>query len=218
MANTGRRAPLAPAGAASRDDSQGFDQQLAETKMRRALGLGSGAGQHTPQQRPEQARARHRFVQDGGVPVVMLNQKAEPESAQLRERITALEHALENERGAHQSLLKQFRDLEAQHTALQTRLAHADLAHRDAIEAERRLREAAQQALGEALAAAPRRRPIIAAPTPAPKDEASEYSEEPAAITLPAVPKRGRGRPRSTTPPDPKPIRWWTPSYRAKKG
>ena len=217
MADTGRRAPLAPS-AASRDDSQSVDQQAAETKMRRALGLGSGGGHHTPQQRPEQARARHRFVQDGGVPVVMLSQKAEPETAALRERITSLGGALENERQAHQAALRQLKELEGHHTALQTRLAHAELTHRDALEQERRLRIAAQEALGEALAATPAARRRPAASRVAVEDEpiATAAAAPPADSDTPVPPKRGRGRPRSATPPEPKPVRWWTPSFRAK--
>lgn len=223
MADTGRRAPLAPS-AASRDDTQAADQQAAETKMRRALGLGSGGG-HTPQQRPEQARARHRFVQDGGVPVVMLNQKAEPETAALRERITSLQGALENERQAHQATLRQLKELDGHHTALQTRLAHAELTHGDALEQERRLRITAQEALQEALAATPAVRRRAAPPAPAPVPTTDEDGDdtggaEPAMLAAapdsPVPPKRGRGRPRSTTPPEPKPVRWWTPSFRAK--
>lgn len=229
MADTGRRAPLAPT---AQNDTQAAD----ETRMRRALGLGTGSGQHTPQQRPEQARARHRFVQDGGVPVVMLSQKAEPETAALREKITHLESALENERHVGEQLRRQVKEYADQVTALQTRLAHGDLAHNDALEHERHLRVTAQEALQEALAAAPIRRrsaPVQETPHEAPTepassetlpaqslriDERATKAFEPAAVALdiPLVQKRGRGRPRSTTPPEPKPVRWWTPSYRTK--
>lgn len=238
MADTGRRAPLAP------QNDMTADIKADETRMRRALGLGSGSGQSAPQQRPEQARARHRFVQDGGVPVVMLGQKAEPETAALRERIAALEAQLEQERAAHALARRQ---LEAEHqavTALQTRLAHNDLAHKDALDHERHLRETAQAALQQALQHqdTPRRRstahaasgaaaPSATDPDPADAErlaaydlddspgDASAAAPEIAAAALGIAPqeKRGRGRPRSTTPPDPKPVRWWTPSYRAQK-
>ena len=98
MAETGRRAPLASPSRSEAEASS--DVQSTETQMRRALGLNPGGPTHTPQQRPEQARARHRFVQDGGVPVVMLNHKPEPEVAALRERVMALEATLETERAA----------------------------------------------------------------------------------------------------------------------
>ena len=231
MADTGRRAPLAPT---AQTDTQAAD----ETRMRRALGLGTGSGQHTPQQRPEQARARHRFVQDGGVPVVMLNQKIEPETAALRERIATLEGQLETERSNHETMRRQLKEQAEQVTALQTRLAHNELAHRDALQQERHMRVTAQEALQEALAnAGPRRRtpPPVEAKTPEPKtpeiappeavmpelaagDEPGPLKPVVSAIALdPAAPvKRGRGRPRSTTPPEPKPVRWWTPSFRNK--
>ncbi len=218
MADTGRRAPLAHT---AQTDTQAAD----ETRMRRALGLGTGSNQHTPQQRPEQARARHRFVQDGGVPVVMLNAKAEPETAALKDRISALESTLENERHVNEQYRRQLKELGDQVTALQTRLAHGDLAHRDALEQERHLRVAAQEALQEALAAAaPRRRAspvqqeaVVAEPAAVSFGDAPAAVVEPvAALDIPPVQKRGRGRPRSLTPPEPKPVRWWTPSYRTK--
>jgi hypothetical protein len=214
MADIGRRAPLAPT---AQNDTQAAD----ETRMRRALGLSSGSGHHTPQQRPEQARARHRFVQDGGVPVVMLSAKAEPETAALREKIATLEGALENERHLNDQLRRQVKELADQATALQTRIAHNDLAHKDALEQERHMRVTAQEALQEALATAPvRRRPApvheAAVPDEADGTAYREPVEQAAARDIPLVQKRGRGRPRSTTPPEPKPVRWWTPSYRTK--
>ena len=230
MADTGRRAPLA-----QRNDTNS-DSAADETRMRRALGLGTGSNATTPQQRPEQARARHRFVQDGGVPVVMLSAKTEPETAALRERMTHLEGQLEAERSAHAVTRRQ---LDAEHhavTALQTRIAHNDLAHRDILEQERRLREAAQAALQEALAhASPRRHraPVVAEPAALADDDSEQDGAEPGGLEksyqaplaeLAAAPlviapqeKRPRGRPRSTAIPEPKPVRWWTPGYRAKK-
>jgi hypothetical protein len=241
MADTGKRAPLAP----QTETNSMSDSQAAETRMRRALGLGTGSGQAAPQQRPEQARARHRFVQDGGVPVVMMGQRVEPETAALRERIAGLEAQLEAERASHASTR---RALESEHhatTALQTRLAHNDLAHKDALEQERRMRVAAQEALQEALAAGQARRPrptAVVAPEVAPAgpdvsfsapeiaaaapeiaetiredDEPSFLKELPASPASVPLVKRGRGRPRTAAPPEPKPVRWWTPSYRAKK-
>ena len=217
MADTGSRAPLAP----QSDNNPMNDTQAAETRMRRALGLGSGSGQAAPQQRPEQARARHRFVQDGGVPVVMLGQKTEPETAALRERIAGLEAQLETERSNHSATR---RALESEHhamTALQTRLAHNDLAHKDALEQERRMRVAAQEALQEALAAGQARRPRpVAVVATEPVEDRRQDDQQPVVDEPPVLPpqvKRGRGRPRTAAPPEPKPVRWWTPSYRAKK-
>ena len=188
----------------------------------------------------------------------MLNAKVEPETAALRERIASLEGQLEAERAGHAVTRRQ---LDAEHhslTALQTRIAHNDLAHRDALEQERRLRDAAQAALHEALANAPPRRhranPVLEAEGPSDEDDrlaaldlgpapvvgTRDFVSEPvrvapveiasnesasvggasveaAPLAIAPVAKRPRGRPRSTTVPEPKPVRWWTPSYRTKK-
>ncbi len=210
MANPGNRAPLAP--------NAPTEAQADETRMRRALGLtGSGGGQ-TPQQRPEQARQRHRFVQDGGVPVVVLNHKTDTETAGLRERITSLETALESERASHKATKQSLTEQQTLATAIQTRLVHAELAHKETLEQERTLRLHAQ----EALAAIPPRRvgrpPMVHAAAAAPGEQAAAdgSGSDPEAGQDPLPPKPKRGRPRSTTPPEPKPVRWWTPSFKAK--
>ncbi|MDZ5447992.1 hypothetical protein U2F26_35805, partial [Micromonospora sp. 4G57] len=146
MADTGNRAPPAP-----------NDAQAAELKMRRALGLhGTGHGKnqsHTAQQRPEQARQRHRFVQDGGVPVVVLNHRAD-DSAVLKERISELERQLDTERAQHAGTRRSLHDAQATVQAMETRRVHTDLAHQEALTQERRALATAQQALNEALAEA----------------------------------------------------------------
>ena len=227
MADTGNRAPPAPT-----------DAQSAEAKMRRALGLhGTGSGKgaaHTPQQRPEQARQRHRFVQDGGVPVTVLNHRADDGSA-LKERITELERQLETERAQHAGTRRALQESQSAVQALETRRVHADLAHQDALTQERRALVTAQQALNAALADAAQassRRSRAAAPAvaaSAPADMAAGASEASAAsepgdeaapvqadgdVTAAATKKRGR--PRTRPLPEPKPVRWWTPSFRAK--
>jgi DNA-binding protein H-NS len=207
MANPGNRAPQAP--------NAPTEAQNDETRMRRALGLSSAGGSQTPQQRPEQARQRHRFVQDGGVPVVMLNHKTDTDTAALRERIASLEAALEAERASHKSTRQALVEQQAQTTALTTRLAHDGLAHKEALAQERALRIHAQ----EALSAAAPRRPARPAPATPAADGAHQASGETAAEPDPTIvlpPKPKRGRPRSTTPPEPKPVRWWTPSFKAK--
>lgn len=45
------------------------DPGTTEARMRSALGLKGTRPSYPAQQRPEQARTRHRFVQDGEVPV-----------------------------------------------------------------------------------------------------------------------------------------------------
>lgn len=172
------------------------DAQATEQRMRRALGLNAKGNQAPIQQRPDQARQRHRFVQDGGVPVVMLNHRTD-ESAALRERIGELEASLETERNNHAGTRRTVSEQQAQLQSLETRLAHAELAHREALAQERRARTALQEQISQ-LQAPPALRT-------APK-EAPELAEPP----------RKRGRPRIHPPKDPKPVRWWTPSFKAK--
>lgn len=173
-----------------------LDNQADETRMRRALGLTGGS---TPvhQQRPEQARQRHRFAQDGSVPVVVLPRHGDSEHS--KERLTALEAAMDAERTAHAATRRALADAQAAQQAAQTRLAHAELAHREALATERQARKSAEDALAAAL--------IVPAPRP------PEPLPEPK-----AKPERAVRKPRISSVPakDAKPVRWWTPSYRAK--
>ena len=229
MADKGNRIPLVP-----------NDANSVEQKMRRALGLNAKASGHTPQQRPEQARQRHRFVQDGGVPVTVLNPRHDAEAAGLRERVAELQASLEAERSAHAGTRRALQEQQASAQALQTRLAHAELAHKEALAQERQARVAAQEALAQAAAQAAaqavtaqgtagKRAAAVGKPaTPAEAADASaadaHVADAPAAgvrgasVTDPAgaTIKPKRGRPRTAPPPEPKPVRWWTPSFRAK--
>lgn len=204
------------------------DAQAAEQKMRRALGLhgnnrgASGSNQpRTPQQRPDQARQRHRFVQDGGVPVVVVNHRPEDGSV-LKERIGDLERQLEHERAQHASTRRALAEAQAAANAIETRLVHANLAHQDALALERRALTSARQALNEALAQqAIRRSRTPAEPAPAPTTAAEASTEATAEIPVPReapepMTAKKRGRPRTRPLPEPKPVRWWTPSFRAK--
>jgi hypothetical protein len=173
-----------------------LDPQIDEDRVRRALGLKT----NTPhQQRPEQARQRHRFVSDGAVPVVMLN-RADGETTGLKDRLAAAEAALETERAAHAATRRALQDAQAAHQALQTRSGHTELARNEALAAEREARRSAEEALAALraeLAETSRRAPLPAA--------------EP-------KPERPARKPRAAAAPkEQKPVRWWTPSYRAKQ-
>ena len=161
------------------------DDDATESRMRLALGLRGPSGQPV-QQRADQARARHKFVQDGGVPVVVLNSRGEQDSAH-KARITELEGQLDIERTQHAATRRALQEAQAATQGLQTRLAHAELAHRDAL-------LAAQQALEAAV-----EQTKTAAPLPTPR-------------------KVVRKSPIERLPRDkePKPVKWWTPTYRAK--
>lgn len=197
------------------------DDETAESRMRLALGLrgpASSAG-HAPQQRADQARARHKFVQDGGVPVVMLNRGHDQDAlAQLKSRMADVERQLEHERTAHAATRRQMQEAQAALQHEKTRFVHAELAHADAL-------IAATGALDAAIAA----RSEDAA-TAAQALEAALAARRPARLALPtteADPKPKRGRPPRKPAIDrspierpgtiERPVRWWTPSYRAKK-
>lgn len=167
------------------------DADGAESRMRKALGLQGGTPTLPAQQRPEQARQRHRFAQDGSVPVVMLNSRGDAESTALRDRNAALDTALDSEKAAHAATRRQLQEAQAAVQALQTRLVHADLAHADALASERKAREQAEAVL------------IPVQPEP-------ELQPEPAA------PRPRKVRATTALVREPKPVKWWTPGYRAK--
>lgn len=166
------------------------DSETAENQMRRALGL-QGPTRQAPQQRADQARARHRFVQDGGVPVTVLNRSDIDPSGALKARIAELEAALEGERAGHAATKRTLHDAQAAMQALQTRLTHAELAHREALSAEQQAREAA---------AAEVRRLTPATPAP----------------TLRPVRRTAIASKRVPGVDEAQPVKWWLPGYGTK--
>lgn len=167
------------------------EEDATESRMRRALGLRGPAGQ-APQQRADQARARHKFVQDGGVPVVMINSRGDQDSA-ARARVAELESQLEAERNAHAATRRALLDAQANAQNLQTRLAHAELAHREALAAAQETLGVAQQATQDAQRSATEAVPKAPRPT----------------MRKTAVERTPRDR-------EPQPVKWWTPTYRAR--
>ncbi len=206
-----------------------LDNQADETRMRRALGLHGGAATTPHQQRPEQARQRHKFASDGSVPVVMLNRSSDMEAGGAKERITALEATLEAERNAHAATRRTLHDAQAAHQALQTRLAHTELAHREALAAERQLRKQAEEAQAAPVAPPQPKRAEPAAERAAPQrvtqDRVTQDRVTQDRVTADRVTQdrvtaeRAVRKPRANAAPpkEPKPVRWWTPSYRASK-
>ena len=183
-----------------------LDSPLDEDRIRRALGLKTNGGTH--QQRPEQARQRHRFVSDGAVPVVVLNRSEGEGGGGLKERVTSLEAALEAERAAHAATRRALQEAQAANQALQTRLGHAALAHTEALEAERSARRAAEDALAALR---------IEAEQP-PKRKLAEHPPIRQADADVVKPERAARKPRAPkVEKEQKPVRWWTPSYRAKR-
>jgi hypothetical protein len=99
---------------------------------------------------------------------------------------------------------------------IQTKLAHADLAHSEALATERRGRERAEAALAEAIvlreALEARLADLTAAPPPAP-EPAPEPPPKPSRST--AIKPRRKAA-ASTVEREPQPVKWWLPSYKAK--
>ena len=162
------------------------EDDATESRMRLALGLRGPAGP-APQQRADQARARHKFVQDGGVPVVVLNSRGEQDAA-IKTRVSELEAQLEQERAAHAATRRTLQEAQLATQGLQTRLAHTELAHRDALKTANQAVEAAQTALQAKTAEVPAQRKVV---------------------RKAVIERTPRDR-------EPQPVRWWTPTYRAK--
>lgn len=235
------------------NDSPFSVDALDEDRVRRALGLKSSGNTTPHQQRPEQARARHRFVADGAVPVVMLN-RTDGETTGLKERLSAAEHALENERSAHANTRRALQEASQANQSLQTRIGHAELSNGEVLRSERegrRVAEAAVMELRAALQAETARAKALEAALAAAKAAEHKLAEHRAAdqkitdyktaerkiaeqktAATPLVEPKSQDvkvrrevraadpslrKSRSATPKEPKPVRWWTPSYRAKQ-
>lgn len=182
------------------------DSQSTESRMRRALGL-QGSSRQAPQQRADQARPRHRFVQDGGVPVVVLNSRGDNDpTAPFKARIAELDAALDAERLAHGATRRALHEAQGNVQALQTRLAHAELAHGEALAVERRARKTAEdnlQAQDTAQAVLPISLPAMAAPPPLVAKAKQTVRKTPRVA-------------RIAREAEPQPVKWWLPSFREK--
>lgn len=182
------------------------DSQSTESRMRRALGL-QGPSRAAPQQRADQARPRHRFVQDGGVPVVVLNSRGDNDPvAAFKARVTEIEAALDTERNAHGATKRMLQETQASVQALQTRLAHAEFAHGEALAAERRARRDAEDSLQAQLALE--------------TEQAAESIGDAPVAAIVSAPKKAVRKaarvPRTPKVAEPQPVKWWLPNFRGK--
>ena len=183
--------------------------------MRLALGLRGAASTagHAPQQRADQARARHKFVQDGGVPVVMLNRGHDQDAlGTLKSRVAELERHLDQERTAHAATKRLVAEAQAALQHEKTRSAHAELAHADALAAVARVTEAAT-ARADAAATTQVSGVAQAGAVTAADPDAPVKARRGRPPRKPAIDRASLERPAKAE----KPVRWWTPSYRAKK-
>ncbi len=212
------------------DGSPGDDGSGAEARMRAALGLfGSKPGQaaerathHEPHGGADRRPAaggggpgarRHRFVQDGEVPVSVVRGRLNQARPSISDGDRQAEE-LAHERQLRAEAERKLAEREIQLRSLQTRIGHAELERDNAVAEARDWREKAQATLAEhdAVAASPH----LAAPAgtsegdPAPETAPAADSE-----TQAAAAQRGRRGPRRRLEEpqldfvDPEPVKWW---------
>jgi hypothetical protein len=187
-----------------------------EDRMRQALGLRGDQSNERPTPRREPLRGPHRSVKDGEVPVVVLSPSREhgPDGPAPVNRVAAAEAALRSERVAREWAERTLRETQTTLQHVQTKLAHADLAHGEALAAERRGREQAEAGLAEAIAAREtlelRLVEMAAAQQPGAEDRTELVKPSQAALVKP------RRKAANAAEREPQPVKWWLPSYKAK--
>jgi hypothetical protein len=177
------------------------DNDAAEHRMRRALGLELTASSRTPRQSRARNQGRTRFIDDGEVPVVMLTGRHRPEAPDaVREQMAVLQSALDSERMQRLAAERALAEAQATVQNLQTKLAHAEMASAEALATERRVRLLAEATLqGQVTASAAQR-----------QNRAADPAQSAAGRRIP-----GR-RAKPSTAAEPEPVKWWLPSYQAK--
>ena len=225
--------------------------------MRRALGLiGDRAVRSSPPQterpqagppgRPASDKPRHRFVQDGAVPVTVLNRHRPEEADGPPASRAAIEAALQDERAARDRAERSLQEALATVRDLQTKLGHTELAHREAsataqaaraeadalraeyqeqalrwtedLAAERAAPHATEAALtGATHAREPVKRTRVSAPAAQPALDLQDAS--PASMArAPAKAAVKRTRKAASEPGrhEPEPVKWWLRSVRRR--
>ncbi len=184
-----------------------------EIRMRAALGLTRDPQPQPSSNRPTQIAHRRRFVRDGDMAVTMINPATSSDaiSAQSpRGRLMAIEEALVAERASHGQTRRALEEALATIQALETKLAHGELAHAEAIRQEQAARAKAETALQQ-LQVKPQEaehvRPHAAAATAEPLEATAVRSSR----------RVGRPRKEASAGVEPEPVKWWLPSYRAAK-
>ena len=164
-----------------------------ELHMRETLGLaGRGRSSNRPQANAA-PKQRHRFVQDGEVPVIHLSgQRDGDTTASFRARIAALEAECNAEHAARLKAEQAAQAALGQLHALETKLAHLEMSTRETVASERRLREQVEAELQSAILARD-----AARQEPAPAKERAK--------PLPRAPKQ-KGASREK---EPQPVKWW---------
>ncbi len=161
-----------------------------EARMRRALDVGSheGRGRQDQSHGPRPVR---QFAQDGDVPVVRLQGRKDPAVQAASAR---LDEMLQAERAAREQAETALKQANAALQALQTKVAHAEMAHAEALTALGRTHEARITELEAALDAA-------------------------AAAKAAPEPRRSKAALPQTAPDgEDAPVEWWVPGWREGLG
>jgi ABC-type transporter Mla subunit MlaD len=158
-----------------------------DDEARMRRSLGIGQASHASGQG---SMPRKRFVRDGEVQVEILH--ARPESATRHAaELAELNDKLLAEREGRQQLERALAEARATIQSLRTHLAHAEMA----------LAERAAQA----VAVAPTALPEAKAPETKPPEGKARSAAKPARAKAAKAPAR-----------EPKPVKWWTPGFKAR--
>ena len=248
-----RRSDQDGAPAADQSMADAARLRLDEAKMRNALdGLGgSFRPQHASpvvERRPTSTSPghtrRHRFVQDGEVPVTVLRGRSEApdalhqQAASAINRLDALQHALNDEQAARERVERSLEEAQAVIRDLRTKLAHMELA-RDEAAAAVRARQALAAAVVEQTPPSAPRVPVAeievrvprlakatvaerAVPEPTVAAQALPLSpvqpaRTPQVLPRPVAPKRAARAAAVEPQEEPQPVKWWLKSKATKK-
>src|SRR5271157_2344916 len=190
--------------------------------MRHALGLAdsscssSSSATHFSSG-PSQAHRPRRFVKDGEIPVILLNagRDRSTQISTMAKQLADAKAAIRNEQAARATAERALADALATIQRLRTQLAHAEMSHAETLDAERKRREALEQALLETANTRESLEKQLAhqANTPPQRIDAK------ATATAETVCERhGQKGKRTDAAREPVPVKWWLPSHKAKFG
>jgi len=229
---TNKQASVLKAEAARSSD----DVEMMEERMRRALGLGGSSAQTTLT-----VKATLAPQASGGSAVPGLVRR-KPESVSgssaltsvpsaLQQQVAELERQLATERQRHGEVHQLLRQIELATRTLETRCEHSALAQQEELNRARQATLTAQRALDDAVFERQQRVTARGSAKARSQEEASPAVASPAPVILAAAKLdmisspnltidpsslKKRGRPHTRLLPEPKPVRWWTPSFRIK--
>lgn len=217
-----------PAMSAGADDAAVSRED--EANMRRALGMLGGSpragqpagsverrgasypasGHSAAHPSGQMSPRRHRFVQDGEVPVTVVRGRGEhaPELSRATQpspvnRVDALQESLAAEQAARGAAERALEEAQASIRTLQTRLSHLELARDEAMVQTQQF-QAQAEAAATALAAADAERQANPAPPVAPVTARVERTK--------------RAKQQQVEPEaEPEPIKWWLSSAATPK-